>query len=300
MNSIRTYLFLVSSALLLGLSAQANEFAIVGDAGKWAAGSKLQLESIQRTSVRSLIMPGDNLYSGTYQSTWGPWQKAGFNFDIVAIGNHNGGYAKEVAFFGMPAAFYAESIPGLARFVVLNSDDKKTVNEQMQFLDRELTAAVEPMVFLVYHHPTYNVSSDHTWDERRDFQLALRRRLTQFRKKITAVIIGHDHLAALGHFADVPYILSGASWNIRSDRAVNNIQQGVSVRTDWFFDDVPYWVKLSFTARGRTPQARVDFIRASDDQVRCTSFIETGAAAVLGANCAPAAQTEQQQQQSQP
>lgn len=287
---------MVSSTLLVGLAAKASEFAIVGDAGKWAAGSKLQLESIQRSSVRSLIMPGDNLYSGTYQSAWGPWQKAGFNFDIVAIGNHNGGYSKEIAFFGMPAAFYAEVIPGVARFIVLNSDDKKNVNEQMQFLESELTTSVEPMVFLVYHHPTYTVSSDHTWDERRDFQQALRRQLTQFRKKITAVIVGHDHLAALGHFGDLPYILSGASWNVRSDRPVTNIQQGVSVRTDWFFDDVPYWVKLSLTTAGRTTQARVDFIRAGDDQVRCTSFIETGAAAVLEPNCSQATPSVQQQQ----
>ena len=107
----------------------------------------------------------------------------------------------------------------------------------------------------------------------------------KFRKKITAVLIGHDHLAELGHFGDIPFILSGASWSVRSDHPVNGIQQGTPISTDWYFDGVPYCVKLSFTLRGRVPQARFDFVRASDDQVRCTSIVETGARAILGENC---------------
>lgn len=260
-------------------------YSLMGDAGNWTKKTKSQLDSMVRLGVKTLVMPGDNLYGGTYQKQWDPWIKAGFKFDVVAIGNHNDGYPNEVAFFKMPGEYYSKSVPGLVRFVVLNSDNSKNVPAQMKFLEAELSAATEPFVFLVYHHPTFTISRSHFWTDRRAFQLALRPMLVKYRKTITAVIVGHDHLAALGHFGDLPYILTGASWEARSDSPVNNVQSGTNVSTDWFFDGTSYWVRLSFQGAGAARSAKAEYIRASDDKVRCTALLSTGKKAALQPDC---------------
>jgi hypothetical protein len=179
----------------LAPSIGSTRLSLLGDAGRWNASTKKLKESMERVGVRSLVMPGDNLYSGTYDSAWGPWFKSGFDFPVVAIGNHNDGYQKEIQFFSMPSEIYAKTLDGFLKFIVLNSDNKKNVDTQMDFLNKELAGATEPFVFVVYHHPTYTLTKDHTWPERREFQDAIRPVLSKYRQKITAVVLGHDHIA---------------------------------------------------------------------------------------------------------
>jgi len=260
-------------------------FGIAGDTGRWNENSRMTRDSMLKVGVKHLILPGDNLYSGTYDQAWSPWKQAGFTFDVVAIGNHNSGYANEARYFGMPGEFYSRTMQeNSAKFIVLNSDNSGSWREQMAFLNQELSRATEPFVFLVYHHPTYTISTEHHWEEKREFQLGIREAIKRHRNKITALIIGHDHLASMLHFDDLPVILSGAAMKIRKDKPVNYLSSdGVRVTTSWFFDDQITWARLAIDTVTR--QARVDFVRSKDSAVQCSVGLATGKPALMGQNC---------------
>ena len=109
----------------------------------------------------------------------------------------------------MPAEFYSRVLNDTARFIVLNSDNSANVKEQAAFLDKELQAA--QMIFVVFHHPSLTVAHNgHIWTEKKAFQQAVRPIFAKYRAKITALIVGHDHLASLHHFDDLPVVLSAA------------------------------------------------------------------------------------------
>lgn len=282
-NKIR-YVWILALACRLA-SAATLDFGVLGDAGEWNASNESTRDSMLRLDVRGLILPGDNLYDpkGKYEDVWNPWTSLGFTFGPVAIGNHNGGYAEEMAFFGMPNEFYAQVHPGLARFVVLNSDNTKTAAAQARFLGEQLRAATEPFVFVVYHHPSYALSHFHGSWEKAAFHRAVRPVLFANRAKITSLIVGHDHLALLAHFNDLPVVLSGASMEQRGDSPINCTEAGVKVRTNWYYDQTAHWTHLHLDSDART--AEVTYVRSSDDRVSCTVHIETGKPAELDANC---------------
>ena len=282
---MRRLLFCVQFVWLFSFSAAAADlqFAITADAGKTNANSVSTRASIKRAGVLDLILPGDNLYESTYSEVWSPWTADGFRFSVTAIGNHGRSYAEEMQFFGMPSEFYAKQFEGIVRFIVLNSDNESTSSQQAAFLQNQLENATERFVFLVYHHPSYTLSHRHNWEEKRTFQLAIRPILANYRDKITAILVGHDHLALLAQFGDIPVIVSGAIWETRDDSPINNTQQGVAITTQWFYDRHPYWAKLSVPDHGNSTV--VQYIRSSDDEVRCSASIVTGQSATLSDNC---------------
>jgi hypothetical protein len=106
--------FIFVSLFAFNVYSEELKFAVIGDAGRWNSNTQMILNSINHFETKRLIMPGDNLYTGTYEQQWGVWKKAGFTFDVIAIGNHNDGYANEVKFFGMPAEFFAKNYPILS------------------------------------------------------------------------------------------------------------------------------------------------------------------------------------------
>lgn len=273
--------------LLHGVSQAAEiQMAIVGDAGSWNSNAKAVRDSIVRANVVDLIMPGDNNYMEDpkyYAPVWQNWSKVGLNFDVVALGNHHGGYDNEIRFFKMPGEAYTKNKSRDVKFIVLNSDNNKAAARQGTWLDSELEAAGEEFVFLVFHHPSYTVSRDHKWEEKRNFQLAVRPVIWKHRKKITALIVGHDHLATILHFDDLPVILSGATHHVRRDRPRDELQQNVRVKTDWYFDNQPYWAKLQIDDQSNS--AWVHFIRAKDDAVACSMKLVTGQRGDPQKNC---------------
>ncbi|MBN8541087.1 MAG: metallophosphoesterase [Deltaproteobacteria bacterium] len=274
---------LPGAQIQVGSSLSSTRLSLLGDSGRWNASTKKLKESMERVGVKSLVMPGDNLYSGTYDAAWGPWFKSGFDFPVVAIGNHNDGYQKEIQFFSMPGEIYAKTINGFLKFIVLNSDNRNNIDTQMDFLTKELAAATEPFVFVVYHHPTYTLTRDHTWPERREFHEAIRPVLAKHRQKITAVVLGHDHIASMGHFGDLPYILSGAGQNLRRGAPVDNVQVGVRVKSEWLKAEEEIWIELEASAQ--SPVVQLKAIRAEDDQVLCTAQMATGQQAGFAADC---------------
>ncbi|MCM2353966.1 MAG: metallophosphoesterase [Pseudobdellovibrio sp.] len=265
----------LATLLFVSLSGFAEElrFAVVGDAGFWNNNSKSLLTSITNFKTQKMVMPGDNIYKGTYEQAWAPWKNAGITFDVVAIGNHHLGYANEVKYFGMPGEYFAKSyLNGEVLFLVLNSDNTKTVNEQMTWFESQLKSTTAKQVYVVYHHPSLTIG-EHKWTEKKEFQIKIRSLFKTYRSKITAAIVGHDHVAALINFDNLPVIVSGSAQSPDKGSPVNNVQEGIQVKSQIYLSAQPYWVQ-QITSGGDS--AEFNFIRAKDNKVLCKAVIQTG------------------------
>jgi hypothetical protein len=259
---------LVLVCVLPAQAARNLSFAIIGDAGEWNASAAAVQKSIAAGQVSNLILPGDNLYHPeySYSQVWSHWSQRGFRFSIVALGNHYKTYASEMEYFRMPGEYYART-DGAVRFVVLNSDNVKTADEQARFLEQQLTRAREPLLFVVYHHPSYTINK-HRWEEKREFQLRIRPLLKKYHHRITALIVGHDHIASLIELGDIPMIVSGAVFESLPASPVDYVEDGVRVRTRWLFRGGYYWTRLDVD--GTTGDVWVNYVNSDRNQVACS------------------------------
>lgn len=258
-----------------------QSLAVMGDSGEASSELDKLKKSVLKEQIQSVVMPGDNLYAGTYEQVWNSWKSTGFNFDVTAIGNHNSGYATEVKYFAMPGEYYS-TVKNGARFIVLNSDNTKNVAEQFTFLNKEVLNAKEKLIFVVYHHPTFTVTSSHVWTEKKDFQLKMRDFLRRQGQKISALILGHDHITSFIEFGRVPVILAGSGREVRSAKAVSFPEDGFQIETKYLAPKVQHWVKMDISAAG--DEAVLNVIRVSDNAKVCTAQLRQNAM-TLGTNC---------------
>lgn len=266
------FVFLISVSSFSETKASNLQLAVIGDFGRWNKDSEALLNSIKQLGILNLVVPGDNLYSGTYDQAWLPWKKAGFDYTVMAIGNHTQGYAAEVKYFKMPGEYYTKTfLGGLVQYIVLNSDNVKTVKEQMVFLESELKNSQAAQIFIMYHHPSLTIAS-HVWTEKKEFQNLIRPLLKKYRTKITGIVNGHDHLAALYSFDDLPVLVSGAGQNRRSEKPVNNVQEKIKVKTEALFSGQPYWMLQSV----ENDRSEFQIVRATDSKVVCRFTLKTG------------------------
>lgn len=274
---MRLAAFIFSYFVTINIYAADLQFGLLGDAGRWNNNTQMLLNSMNKANVKKIVMPGDNLYEGTYEQQWGPWKKSGFTFDVIALGNHNQSYASEIKYFQMPGEYFAiEYAEGDVQFLVLNSDNTKNVDEQMTWLKTKLESSKAQQIYLVYHHPTFKVAS-HDWTEKKQFQLKIRPILKAYREKLTALILGHDHITALMHFDSLPVIISGCTQSPRNETPVNNVQDGVPVKTALHLDGEPYWVLQQATSKVLdAATSEFYFIRGKDSKTVCRATIKTG------------------------
>lgn len=253
----------------------AGEYAVVGDGGHWNARTQTVRDSILAAGLLDLVMPGDNLYKGTsYEVPWAPWRDHGFRFPVVAIGNHHAGYAREVEYFGMPGEFYSVRPEPGVHFIVLNSDNPNTVRTQAEFLRRELSETLDPLVFVVFHHPPVTVTSFHAWTEKRRFHQEITPILVQNKTRLTALLVGHDHVATWLNWGDLPVFVSGATHEVRRADVLDGRQRGMEVRTVFLSKKKPIWLKL--TTEPRQEKATFEFIRAEDSRLECRTSLVRG------------------------
>lgn len=244
------------------LNAIVQSFAIIGDAGRITSNSNSVKNSIRRAEVQNLILPGDNLYGGSYETVWRGWDY--FDFGVVAIGNHNGGYRNEIDYFDMPGEFYSKEYEGGIRFLVLNSDNLNNVANQIKWLENELQKDAT-VTFLVWHHPSYTFG-DHTWTDKKQFQIAARKLIHRYSDKISAVLVGHDHIAALYCSDEVPFIVSGAVQETTPPRTRNyKAEDGTMISTKWSYPNTPTWARLDINTEKQL--VKISFIKASNDAV---------------------------------
>lgn len=248
-----------------------ESYAVIGDAGVRNSTTELLRRSLSVAKINNLILPGDNIYDtkSSYPMIWDIWKQEGFLFPIVAIGNHNIGYAAEVAYFKMPKEYYAVESKG-ALFLVLNSDNKNTYSEQTSWLDQTLKNSQYPLNFIVYHHPSVTLTSRHNWEERKAFQTNMRQIIKKYSSKITSLIVGHDHAAGLFMLdKTIPLILSGASWESLGLKLPAPKDPMFDVQGIWGSQKGGFWwVKLDYNVITREVYAH--FVRFDRQQDVCT------------------------------
>jgi predicted phosphodiesterase len=272
----------ISQVVYGGISAgEYSKMAIMGDAGLTGPDLEKLQDSIAREQITSLVLPGDNLYFGRYDWTWDNWKKMGFKFDVVAIGNHNGGYEKEIGYFNMPGEYYSV-VKNRARFLVLNSDNQENVDRQISWVRNELADAKEKLIFLVFHHPSFNTGGGHDWHGKEIFQKQMHQIYRDFGKKISAVIVGHEHISTFVTFDSLPVIVAGSGREVKKSSAVSYEDEGMKIQTLFLAPRQQHWADLEISANGT--EAWVHFIRVSDQNRTCSAYLKDGTIS-LAQNC---------------
>ena len=228
------------------INAFAASYGVIGDAGHWNNNSKGVRDSMISYGVKDLVMPGDNIYDTSldYDIVWGPWIEKGFKFSVVALGNHYLDIPMEMEFFNMPAKFFYKDFDD-TRFIVLDSETMDVLGQQKSFLEDALSSSDKNFNIIVYHHPMASISYRHGWRERESFHLTMRPVLKKWSKKINLIINGHDHIASLFTYDELPVLVSGAVFESISAPAFSYQQEdGGYVLTRWVNNEGYYWVKL--------------------------------------------------------
>lgn len=253
------FLLLLASSFAFAKSDWVS-LALVGDAGSENSLTRQLRQSIASQQIQNVALLGDNLYDAnfSYEQIWNPWRQLGLRFPIVAIGNHTSGYTEEMRYFHMPAEAYSVKTPG-ARFIVLNSDNLSTAYSQAVWFEKEIDQAVEPLIFVIFHHPPITLSRRHNWEEKKDFQIPIRQIIYKHRQKISGIFVGHDHLASFIQMEGIPLIVSGASFESFQGLVLKGFEGLFHVKTHWLSRGEFFWTRLDFNSR--TAEAWINFVR---------------------------------------
>jgi hypothetical protein len=283
MKIIILNLLVILFSIAATFSSDTVSFAIIGDAGHPGQQTEQVRQSILKSDVKNLILPGDNIYdlSLSYDDVWSNW--IDFDFPVVAIGNHHQSYPEEIAYFNMPGEYYSKKFKGI-HFVVLNSDNRENIQEQSLFLEKHLKSHKrdEPL-FIVFHHPPATVSYRHSWHEREDFQNLIRPILMRFSHKIDAILVGHDHQASIFSYGDIPVIVSGAIFEFFASRHVDQLISGVHAETIWRFNEGFFWVRLDVDKSNKW--SWINFIDVNRNKVVCSIKIKKNKDMEIRSNC---------------
>jgi len=272
---VRRVIFLICGVLLWNPTlASLQTYALMGDAGYWNQNTRALRDHLMNQNIYNLVMPGDNLYELhhlSYKEAWDPWRIFNFKFDVVAIGNHNLGYQKEMDYFNLPGTYFKKQF-GKTVFLVLNSDDKTNVSAQQAWIENELTQINDELVFVMFHHPPVTVSNRHKWEESKGFHLVILPTVLLYRSKIQALIVGHDHIASLHTLDDFPVIVAGATSNPIPTRPKNYVnKRGHFVQTRYLSTQGVYWVRLDINAKTR--ESWFNFVNITKNKVHCSALI---------------------------
>lgn len=264
-------LFLLILMAISPAQARTYSYAIIGDAGVKNDATQAIQDSIFNSGIKDLILPGDNLYDPKqgYEFVWDAWKKRGFNFNVVAIGNHTLGFELERQYFAMPAEFFKKEIEPGFKFLVLNSENQSNIEEQMNWLDAELRAAsTDDLVLIVSHHPSFTLTSRHTWQEREAFQLKFRTLLQKHSAKIDGIFYGHDHIATAFSINDIPAIVSGATFQQYQFPGVNYTDGNFKIKTEWMYKGEVTWIRMDVDTV--TKEVWINFVNARKSTVDCS------------------------------
>ena len=151
------------------------KFAVIGDSGRW---SQVQRETAARlTSEHNdfpfdfVLMLGDNNYGDgspesyavRFEEPYKPLIDAGVKF-FAALGNHDPPHQWQYSLFNMAGRRYytfdrrygvlPPLVGGRAQFFALDTID--LTNDQISWVDRELSKSTADWKILFFHHPIYS------------------------------------------------------------------------------------------------------------------------------------------------
>jgi hypothetical protein len=153
-------------------------------------------------------------------------------------------------------------------------------------LKEQLGASKNKFNFIVYHHPSFTVSDHHEWEEKENFQQAIRNVIKQNKNVISGLIWGHDHLAATFEFEGVPVFLSGSAQDPRLG-VIQPENLGFQFKAVWLAPPgQPYWLKLDGIYED-SESLEFKYIRAKDDRVMCTIRLSSPHSISYESDCLP-------------
>ncbi len=207
------------------------KFAVIGDSGRWSEAQRQT--AAQLTAQRGkfpfdlVLMLGDNNYGDgspesykhRFEDPYKPLLDAGVKF-YAALGNHDPDKQWDYPFFNMGGHRYytfqrrSGVMPPLLgdRVQFFSADSVHLDDEQMIWLDRELSASTAEWKIVFSHHPIYS-SGRYSWSS------AARRRTLEhvfIEHAVDVVFSGHEHLyERMKPQAGVMYFVAGASGSVR-------------------------------------------------------------------------------------
>ena len=248
--------------------SSAKSYALIGDGGWHSEDDKGLRASLHRSQIADVLLLGDNLYDydSTLEATWDVWKNEGFHFPIVTIGNHTPGAEIEAAYFGVPGEYYAYR-DGASLFLNLNSNNVKSAKEQSDWLRAQLEAADAQFIFVIFHHPSFDLGIYHHWQQRGAFHIAVRPALRDQAGKITAIFNAHEHIAGLYDLNGIPLVVSGAVRDTFQAYPRTQSLDGIDLKTLWIYDGNPTWARLDIDADKNS--ALLSFIEVDSERTAC-------------------------------
>jgi predicted phosphodiesterase len=198
------------------------KFAVIGDSGTGDSNqyrlAKVFADIRQKFQYEFVIMAGDNMYGSQsandytkkFETPYKPILDQGIKF-YAALGNHDQPNQSNYKLFNMNGKrFYTFKPRDGVRFFALDSNymDK----EQLDWLEKELTASGSDWKIVFFHHPLYSSGSTHGSD------MALRDQLEPLflKHSVDVVINGHDHFyERIKPQKGIQYFVSGGAGKVR-------------------------------------------------------------------------------------
>ncbi len=162
---------LLAQQLTLHNQKDSLKFAVIGDTGTGDANQYRTAEKLiafrQQFPYEFLLMMGDNTYGGEsakdferrFETPYKPLLDAGLKFS-AALGNHDTPNQRFYKLFNMGGQKYYtfRPKPGV-RFFALDSNYMNP--EQLEWLQKELTASGSEWKIAFFHHPIYSSGGRH-------------------------------------------------------------------------------------------------------------------------------------------
>jgi predicted phosphodiesterase len=219
------------------------KFAVLGDFG---IGERTQYELAeqmaklrQRFKYELVVLVGDNLYGSErpqdfqnkFEIPYKPLLDAGVKF-YASLGNHDAREQRYYKLFNMEGKLhYTFSPKADIRFFVFESTYPEP--EQIEWLEKELTASGSAWKIVYFHHPLYSSGERHGSD------LRLREVLEPLFLKynVSVVLTGHDHFyERLKPQKGIAYFIVGSGGQLRK----GNIDRGTGLTAKGFDTDLAF------------------------------------------------------------
>jgi len=239
------------------------KFGVLGDFGTGDR-SQYQLAGQMATlhgrfKYELVILVGDNLYGSQrpqdfkkkFELPYKPLLDAGVKF-FASLGNHDAREQRYYKLFNMGGKlYYAFSPKPAVRFFALESSYPDP--EQIQWLEKELTASTSDWKIAFFHHPLYSSGDRHGSDRR------LREVLEPLflKHNVSVVLNGHDHFyERVKPQKGIAYFVVGSGGKLRA----GNIDRRSGMTAKGFDTDLAFMAaeiigdEMHFNAISRTGQ----------------------------------------------
>lgn len=190
-----------SKAIKLPLKEGSFRFAVMGDTGRGDRGQYEMAAQMAKTHkefpFELMLMNGDNIYGADgasemrrkFETPYKPLLDAGVKFQ-ASLGNHDNPNQRFYKLFNMGGSrFYTFRPPKTENIRFFALDSNYVDKEQLDWLEKELSASQSDWKIAFFHHPLYSSGRTHgsALETRAAFEPLF------IKHNVSAVFTGHEH-----------------------------------------------------------------------------------------------------------